>query len=428
MKTLLVNGVKEQIPPFPHPKDYAYRCAEFFNYHGPSSFVRLGNYQLLKEMLSDRRNRCMVPRDILLDPTNACNMHCLGCWAGDYKNAAHLTYERWDELLDEAKALGTMDILYTGGEPLMRKAELLALAKKHNKLFFGVFTNATLVDEAFVGEMERAGNIMLFLSIEGYEVETDFRRGEGAYRHIIQTMELLKSRNIAYGFSLCYHRHNFELLTSDEYLDFLQEQGAWMGWAFGYRPIGSDADMSLVLSGEERMMVYKRFRDYGQRHSFTIIDLFNSGHRAFGCVGAGDGYIHINAAGDVEPCAFCHYSDANINDMPLQQALQSPFMRAFRREKPFSANPLAPCPAYDVPQAMVKLCQATNAHSTHAGCPESAEEYANKVAAIAADWQQLTDNKRIWDSPQEQKRHQRLQRCIRFMHRLAGDEPDKLRD
>lgn len=421
MNTLLVNGVQETIPPFPHPKDYAYRCREFFNCRNLGRFTRLANYQLLKEMASDRRNRCMIPRDILLDPTNACNMHCLGCWAGEYKHADHLSYERWDELLREARELGTLDILYTGGEPLMRKAELLSLAKKHDRLFFGVFTNATLVDEAFVDEIEQAGNIMLFISIEGYQAETDFRRGAGAYEKVLRVMQLLKSRHIAYGFSLCYHKKNYELLSSDEYLDFLREQGAWMGWAFGYRPIGRDADLSLTLNAEERMLVYRRFRDYGERHGFPIVDLFNSGHRAFGCVGAGDGYIHINAAGDVEPCAFCHYSDANINDMTLKEALQSPFMRAFRREKPFSDNPFAPCPVYDAPQAMVRLCQATGARSTHPDCPETAEENAEKLSAISAEWQNATVQAPLWDAPQDQKIHRKLQSCIRFMHGLSGD-------
>lgn len=422
MKTLLVNGVKEKIPAYPHAKNYIYRCAEFFNCRGLFHYLKLDNFKVLKDLFIGSYHRSVIPRDILIDPTNACNMHCLGCWAGEYKNADKLSYKRWDELLREAKDLGTRDILYTGGEPLMRKDELLALAAKHNKLFFGVFTNSTLVDRAFVDEMKRLGNVMLFISIEGYQQETDFRRGKGAYEHIIKTMNLLKAQGVAFGFSLCYHKQNYKLLSSDAYLDFLRDQGAWMGWAFGYRPIGRDADLTLALNAEKRLFVYRRFQDYSNRHSFPIIDLFNCGHKAFGCVGGGDGYLHINAAGDVEPCAFCHYSDVNINDMPLKRALQSPFLRAFRREKPFCDNPFAPCPVYDYPQAMVGLCGHTQAHSTHTGCPESAEENAEKLSAISAEWRELTANETLWNSPQEQKRHHRLQKCIRFMHRLIGDE------
>jgi MoaA/NifB/PqqE/SkfB family radical SAM enzyme len=421
MKTLQVNGVREKIPAYPHAKNYVFRCARFFDCRGVLPYMAQSNFKVVRDLFRGVYNRCVIPRNILVDPTNACNMHCLGCWAGDYENAESLSYERWDELLREAKALGIRDILYTGGEPLTRKRELLALAEKHNGLFFGVYTNAALVDREFADEMERLGNIMLFISIEGYKEETDFRRGKGAYENIIKTMRLLKDRGLAYGFSLCYHKQNFRLLTSDEYLNFLREQGAWMGWAFGYRPIGRDADLSLALNAEERLFVYRRFQDYGSRHSFPIIDLFNSGHKAFGCVGGGDGYLHINAAGDVEPCAFCHYSDANINDMTLKQALQSPFLRAFRREKPFSPNPFGPCPVYDVPQAMVNLCRETGACSTHAVCPESAEENAEKLSGISAEWNELTGDKKLWNSREEQKRHGGLQKSFRIMHRLVGD-------
>ncbi len=420
MKTMIMNGVKEKIPPYPHPKNYAYRMYWFFNCPSLPGFVRWGNFRWFKELSGSRRYHCVVPREILFDPTNACNMHCKGCWAGDYEHASSISFERWDELLREAEDMGTMDMLYTGGEPLMRKDELLELAKKYNGICHGVFTNASLVDEAFIDDMEALGNIILFISIEGYRDETDFRRGEGAYERTIKVMEALKARGIAYGVSLCYHTKNYDLLTSDEYLDFLREKGAWLIWAFSYRPIGKGADMSLVLNAEQRMTAFERFSSYSAKHMFPIADLFNSGHKTFGCVGGGDGYIHINADGDVEPCSFLHYSDSNINSMTLAEALNSPFMRAFRRKKFNTRNPFAPCPAFDEPEILVGLCRETGARSTHAE-PESAEEYAQKAGPYAEEWHALTCDKCLWASPKAQKRYKGLQRFFKFRWRLAGE-------
>ncbi|MEA5060603.1 MAG: radical SAM protein [Candidatus Pelethousia sp.] len=421
MRKLLVNGIYEDVPPFPHPKDYAHRCAKFFGAKSLMAFTAISRFQALRELMNCRRFRCAIPRDILLDPTNACNMHCKGCWAGSYASAASIPYERWDALLSEAKELGTMDILYTGGEPLVRKDEILSLAKKHNRLFFGAFTNGTLVDEEFVKTMRALGNITLFVSIEGYKAETDFRRGEGAYERILHAMELLKRYDIAYGFSLCYHKKNYELVTSDAFLDFLRERGAWFGWAFGYRPIGHDADMSLVLSPKERAYVANRFNEYAQRHSFTIIDLFNNGHKIFGCVGGGNGYLHINANGDVEPCAFCHYSDANINDMSLQQALQSPFLRAFRNAQPFSDNPFTPCPLYDNPEKMVELSEKYHAVSTHFPCGESAADFADKVKDTAKEWHALASNCYAGLPKSETVMFRKMKRVVGLRNYLAGD-------
>ena len=52
-----------------------------------------------------------------------------------------------------------------------------------------------------------------------------------------------------------------------------------------------------------------------------------------GCLAAGRGFIHINARGDVEPCPFAPFSDANLRDMPLERALRSPFLATMRAHR-----------------------------------------------------------------------------------------------
>lgn len=418
---LNVNGQRQAIPPFPHHKDYAWRCSRFFAARTILSFLSIARFRAIRETINCGRFRCGIPRDILIDPTNACNLDCIGCWAHDYDQASHLSFEKLDSLFDEAETLGVMDILFTGGEPMIRKKDILLLAEKHRKLFFGLFTNGTLIDQDFVDRIGKLGNVSVFLSIEGFREDTDFRRGQGTFDKVVAAMQLLRQANIAFGFSLCYHQKNFDTVTSDAFLDFLREQGAWYGWAFAYRPVGRDADMSLCLDAAARETARNRLDDYSRRHGMTIIDLFNSGHKAYGCVGAGSGYIHITASGDVEPCAFCHYSDANINDMSLQQALQSPFFRAFRREQPFSGHPLQPCPMMDVPEQIVKLVEQSGARSTHLGKPEPARDFAEKVAPYAREWDEHVRTRSKPYTRGEMRRYKVLQHILKLKKRLAGD-------
>jgi hypothetical protein len=135
----------------------------------------------------------------------------------------------------------------------------------------------------------------------------------------------------------------------------------------------------------------RRISDYCDRHDYTIIDFWNTGHLAYGCVAAGSGFVHINARGDVEPCAFCHYSDSNINDMTLLEALKSPFLTKFRASQPFSGNPLRACPMVDVPEAFVSIASQTGARSTHYSAPETAEDFAAKTRPTAEKWQPVAD-------------------------------------
>ena len=72
--------------------------------------------------------------------------------------------------------------LYTGGEPMVRKNDLLRLCEAHPDCVFSAFTNGTLIDEKFADEMLRVKNFYPAISIEGFEEATDFRRGKGTYQ------------------------------------------------------------------------------------------------------------------------------------------------------------------------------------------------------------------------------------------------------
>lgn len=92
-----------------------------------------------------KKYNCNIPWAILLDPTSACNLHCTGCWAAEYGNKLNLTYDEIDDIINQGKELGVYMYIYTGGEPLVRKKDLIRLCKKHDDCVFLCFTNATLI-------------------------------------------------------------------------------------------------------------------------------------------------------------------------------------------------------------------------------------------------------------------------------------------
>jgi hypothetical protein len=149
VKYLMINGKREEIPPFPHHKAYIYRSKQFFFAKGMSTRLTMGNFITLKE-----------------------------------------------------------------------------LYKRHNKMTFGAFTNATLIDEEFANEMAKLGNLNVYISIEGTKEETDFRRGAGVYDTAIRAMDILRSRGIAFAFSSCYHSKNYKTIASDGFLDYMRQKGA----------------------------------------------------------------------------------------------------------------------------------------------------------------------------------------------------------
>ena len=156
-----------------------------------------------------KKNNCNVPWAILLDPTSACNLRCTGCWAAEYGHKLNLSLETIDSIIRQGKEMGTYMYIYTGGEPLVRKKDLIKICEMHPDCEFLSFTNGTLIDEEFCQEMLRVKNFVPAISLEGFEEANDSRRGQGVYQKVMHAMDLLRSHKLAFGISVCYTSRNY---------------------------------------------------------------------------------------------------------------------------------------------------------------------------------------------------------------------------
>ena len=226
--------------------------------------LNLGYEAFFRGTKTIRENRvkyqCNIPWLILFDPTSACNMHCVGCWAGEYGHKNNLSFEDMDKIVTQGKELGVYLYMLTGGEPLVRKKDVLKLAEKHNDVQFAIYTNSTLIDEPFCEEVRRLGNIAFMLSIEGTPETNDARRGEGHYAAVMHAMDLLKKYGILFGTSICYTRQNIDAVTNDAFMRFLCEKGAHFGFYFHYMPVGNEAAPELMPTPEQRKYMIDRIR------------------------------------------------------------------------------------------------------------------------------------------------------------------------
>jgi MoaA/NifB/PqqE/SkfB family radical SAM enzyme len=339
---------------------------------------------------------CNIPWAILLDPTSACNKHCLGCWAGEYGNKLNLSFDEIDSIIEQGKALGTYVYIYTGGEPLMRKKDLIALCNKHNDCEFLCFTNGTLIDQDFCDELLRVANFIPIVSVEGFEEATDFRRGKGTYAEVEHAMALMRRNKLAFGISCCYTAKNVDIIGSEEYFDWMIEKGAKFCWFFSYMPVGKEADVDLITRPEQREFMYHQVRRFRNEKMLFTLDFFNDGEYVGGCIAGGRRYLHINANGDVDPCVFMHYSDSNIREKSLVECLQGPLFMAYHKNQPFNENMLRPCPVLDNPGRLTTMVNETGAHSTEILSPEKPEEYTARCEDIAVEWKPRAD--RLWAS------------------------------
>mgnify|MGYP005783666209 CR=1 FL=1 len=345
---------------------------------------------------------CNVPWAILLDPTSACNLHCTGCWAAEYGNRLNLSYEDLDSIVTQGKAMGTYMYIFTGGEPLVRKKDIIALCEKHSDCEFLSFTNGTLIDEDFCREMLRVKNFVPAISLEGFEMANDGRRGNGVFEKVKNAMKLLKDHKLPFGISACYTSQNYKDLTSEEFYDMIIDAGALFIWFFHYMPVGNGAAPQLLPSPEERTVVYEKIREYRQSKAIFAMDFQNDAEYVGGCIAGGRRYLHINARGDVEPCVFIHYSNVNIHDCTLLEALKSPLFMAYHNGQPFNDNMLRPCPMLENPEKLRAMVKETGAKSTDYESPEDVDTLCDRCTPYAQNWQPQAEN--LWEKTVEAKK------------------------
>lgn len=353
-----------------------------------------------QEEVSAKEN-CNVPWAILLDPTSACNMHCTGCWAAEYGNRLNLSFEELDSIVTQGKELGTYMYIFTGGEPLVRKQDVIALCEKHSDCEFLSFTNGTLIDEDFCREMLRVKNFVPAFSLEGFEAANDSRRGDGAYQKVQKAMALLKAHKLPFGISACYTSANYADISSEAFFDSIIDAGALFVWFFHYMPVGSGAAPQLLPTPEQRTEVYNRIRAFRKSKPIFSMDFQNDAEYVGGCIAGGRRYLHINARGDVEPCVFIHYSNVNIRNCTLLEALKSPLFMAYHDGQPFNGNMLRPCPMLENPEKLRKMVHDTGAVSTDYESPENVDTLCDRTTPYAEAWQPQAD--KLWSESHPDK-------------------------
>jgi len=339
---------------------------------------------------------CNVPWIILMDPTSACNLRCTGCWAAEYGHTLSITLDEMENVIRQAKEMGCYLFLLAGGEPMMRRDDILTLCRRHQDCAFMLFTNGTLIDEAFADQMLQVGNLIPTISVEGYEEDTDFRRGKGTYQAVMKAMEVLKRKRLLFGVACCYTRKNVELIGSDGYFDSVIGWGAKFMWGFSYTPVGKGAETDLMVTPEQRKYMYYNMRRLRTTKPLFAMDFYNDGEFVNGCIAGGRGYFHINANGDIEPCAFIHFSDANIRTDTLLDAMRKPLFKSFHDGQPFNRNMLRPCPLVDNPGRLTLMVNKTGARSTELLEPDNAEELTARCVDFARGWAPIAEE--LWNA------------------------------
>ncbi len=317
----------------------------------------------------------LPPLFFAIAPTKLCNLKCTGCYANSSSACSEkLDWDILEKVITEKATLwGSHFTVVTGGEPLLYKSHgktLIDLAKSHQDCYFLMYTNGTLIDKEMARELAEVGNITPAISVEGFENETDARRGNGVHKRILRAFENLNEVGVPFGISITATTENADLLD-EKLVKYYWDKGACYAWIFQLMPIGRGS-FDLVVTPEQRLKMFLQTQELIGKGYF-VADFWNCGTVASGCISAGrhGGYLYIDWNGNITPCAFIPYAVGNINEIyqnggSLNDVLLSPFFKRIRKwqnDYAFDKRPedmgnwILPCPIRDHYKDMRKFLE-----------------------------------------------------------------------
>ncbi len=326
-----------------------------------------------------------VPPFLIASITSTCNLHCAGCYSRcnhatvDAKPVVQLTGDEWLRIFREAEELGISFILLAGGEPMLRR-DIIEAAGKLRNILFPIFTNGTFVDDKYLTLFDQARNLVPIMSIEGNRKVTDARRGKGVYDRLISNMEAFQKRGLIFGASVTVTTDNLKEVSSDSFIGSLSSRGCKAVIFVEFVPVTGESEglapgdkerkelapgeekgkgavtgeekSKGLASGEEESQVPVPEEEEGKKLApgeeereylaneiarlrrqypeMVFVSFPGDEKSSGGCLAAGRGFFHINSHGGAEPCPFSPFSDVNVRDKSLREAMKSPLFTAIR--------------------------------------------------------------------------------------------------
>ncbi len=347
-----------------------------------------------------RQDGAASPCTVVIEPTNRCNLACPGCYAKSTHEGSDLTYEQLVSITRQAVDMGVSLVTISGGEPFLRERKeqvITRLAREFPDCGFLVYTNGTMIDDPIARRLARVGNVFPAISVEGFEHQTDQRRGRGIYEQNRRVRRVLARHGVMTGFSATMTRQNAEAICTDEFIDLRIAEGDLFGWFFLMHPIGRSPRPDLMVTAEQRLLMRQTITRWrAESRPIFLGDFWNDGHLVGGCIAGGRCYFHIRANGDISPCVFTPVVAGNVFDIiegrsphrSLDDFVQNdPVFVAFRREQGRIQDRDRPCLLIDNPEAFRRIARCDGCRPARNMPPGYLDgAIAAKFDEVAAEW------------------------------------------
>ncbi|HZK43672.1 MAG TPA: radical SAM protein [Syntrophomonadaceae bacterium] len=292
---------------------------------------------------------------VVWNTTNRCNLRCKHCYidAEDKQYDSELSTEEAIEFIHDLAEMKAPVLLFSGGEPLMRK-DIFQLGKLAGDLGLRpvISTNGTLITDEVARKISEAGFKYVGISIDGAPAtHDDFRNKKGAFDAAIKGLRACQKYGIKTGLRFTVNKLNQKDLP--EVFDILERENVPRFCMYHLVYAGRATEMvDLDISLEEKRKIIdyvikktielhnkgveieilttdnhadgiyllNNIRENQPERSDEVVQLLNM----HGGCSAGTKFANVDSLGNVHPCQFWQdYSVGNVRDKPFSEIWNS---------------------------------------------------------------------------------------------------------
>jgi len=303
-----------------------------------SDIAKEGGKHLLQEVIS-ACSRMNIPAQAALELTYRCNLHCVHCYSDIYE-PDELTSDEWKGIIDQLKEAGTIYLLFTGGEIMLRPDFLeIAAYGRHSGFLVGLLSNCTLLTPDLARDIAGLSPFSVATSLYGSSAATheSVTGVEGSFERTLNGIKLLVDRGLTTIVQTLVMKQN--MAETSRIKDLVESLGA--------RPI-INIGMAPSKSGA----------NYPFRHESALEDLMHCGWKpdvpdtmqniCAGTCKAGKAMCSVSPGGDVFPCIMFPLKLGSLRQSSFNAMWGLEPCAELRYLRSISSNDLAVCNKCDL--------------------------------------------------------------------------------
>ena len=163
-----------------------------------------------------------------------------------------------------------------------------------------------------------------------------------------------RERGIFYAISLTVTRSNYATVTGEPFIENLLGLGCQFFVYLEYTPIREGTE-DWVITDAQRAGLPAKMSAYRRKYPALFVSMPGDEDRFGGCLAGGRGFVHISADGDLEACPFAPFSDSNLRDASLKDALQSRLLSVIREHSEELKEGTGGCALWDQKERIYTL-------------------------------------------------------------------------